>query len=140
MKWVAYFLLLCGLLNSAAWGQSARKNQPLVIVRCTALSCSASSVSRRANPEVKVGTFKSFPHSGILTTRREVKLGTFPTAHSGIRTARYELNVGTFKSFLPATSPRLVLARSSQPEKEQKTKTLVGKTDAFPLPTVIVLR
>ena len=81
MKSVGYFFLLCGLLNAAAWGQSTRKNQAFIVVRCAGLSCSASPSSYvgRGNAQVKLGTFKSFPfvHAGIRTTKHEVKLGTF---------------------------------------------------------------
>ena len=79
MKCVRYFFLLCGLLNAAAWGQSARKNQAYVVLRCAGLSCSASSVAGRDNSEVKIGNFKPLPtvYSGIRTAKREVKLGTF---------------------------------------------------------------
>src|ERR1035438_6989150 len=75
MKCLGYFFLLCGLLNAAAWGQSARKNQAFVVVRCADLSCiaSAPSVAGKNNPEVKVGTFKPLP-----------------TVHPDIRTARHE--------------------------------------------------
>ena len=82
MKSVGYFLLMCGLLNAAAWGQSARKNPGLVMMRCAGLSCGAS-FSGRTNPEVKLGTFKSYP-----------------TGRSGIRTAKYEVKLGTFKSLI----------------------------------------
>jgi hypothetical protein len=75
MKCLGYFFLLCGLLNAAAWGQSARKNQAFVVVRCADLSCiaSAPSVAGKNNPEVKVGTFKPLP-----------------TVHPDIRTAKHE--------------------------------------------------
>jgi hypothetical protein len=124
MKCVGYFFLLCGLLNASVWGQSAHRTQTYAVVRCAGLSCSASASTliRRDNPTVKLGTFRSFatPHPGIRTVKREVKLGTF-------------------KSF-PATFPRLVLGRVSQLEKEKKMETLVGKADAFPLPALIVRR
>jgi hypothetical protein len=45
MKCLGYFFLLCGLLNAAAWGQSARKNQAFVVLRCADLSCIASAPS-----------------------------------------------------------------------------------------------
>jgi len=79
MKRVGYFFLLCGLLNAAAWGQSARKNPALVMVRCAGLSCSASSVAGRDYSQVKIGTFKPLPtvQSGTRTAKHEVKLGTF---------------------------------------------------------------
>jgi len=121
MRRLGYFFLLCGLLSSAAWGQSPRKNQQYVVIKCRAVSCgaSASSATRRAKPEVKLGTFKSFPHSGL-------------------RSAKYEVKVGTFKPF-PATSLHMVLLQA-QLEKSENTGTLVVKTDAFPLPRFIVLR
>jgi hypothetical protein len=84
MKCIGYFFLLCVLLNAAAWGQSSRKNQAFVVVTCAGLSCSASSVAGRDNPEVKIGNFKPLP-----------------TVHSGIRTAKREVILGTFKSFTP---------------------------------------
>jgi len=117
MKNVGYFLLLCGLLNSAAWGESPRKNQPSVVVRCGALSCTASvsSVARRANPEVELGTFNSFPHSGIRNAKNEVEVGTFPFPYSGARRVKSEVRVGTFKSY-PAKSPRVALLQVSQVE------------------------
>jgi hypothetical protein len=68
-----------------------------------------------------------------------VKLGTFrpfPTPHSSVRTAGYDVKLGTFRSFA-ATAADLVLSQYQQPEK---AKMLVGKTGAFPLPGVIVLR
>jgi hypothetical protein len=78
MKSLGYFVLLCGLLNTAAWGESTHKNQTLVM-RCAGLSCSASSVARRSNSEVKLGTFKSLlmVHAGTRTGKYEVRLGTF---------------------------------------------------------------
>ena len=82
IKCVGYFFLLCGLLNAAAWGQSARKNQAFVVLRCAGLSCSASSVTRTDNPEVKIGTFKSF-----LTVQSE------------IRPAKHDAKLGTVRSF-----------------------------------------
>ena len=82
MKFVGYLFLLCGLLNAAAWGQSARKNQVFVVVRCTGLSCSASSVTRTDHPEVRIGTFKSLP-----------------TVHPDIRTAKHDVKLGIIKSF-----------------------------------------
>jgi|ERR1700690_3045693 len=141
MRRLGYFFLLCGLLNSAAWGQSPRKNQQYVVIKCRAVSCgaAASSVTRRGKPEVKLGTFKSFPHSGLGAAKDEVKLGTFKSfPHSGLRTAQYEVKVGTFKPF-PATSLHMVLLQS-QLNNSEKTGTLVVKTDAFPLPRFIVLR
>jgi hypothetical protein len=79
MKYLGCFFLLCGLLNAVAWGQSVRKNQGFVVLRCTGISCSASFVARTDNPEVKIGTFKSLltVHSGIRPAKRDVKLGTF---------------------------------------------------------------
>lgn len=77
MKPFGYFFLLCGLLNAAAWGQSARKNQAFVI-RCAGLSCSASSVAGRDYSEVKIGTFKTLLMvTGIRPVKHDVKLGTF---------------------------------------------------------------
>ena len=75
MKCLGYFLLLCGLLNAAAWGQSARKNPALVVLRCGDLSCiaSAPSVAGKNNAAVQVGTFKPLP-----------------TVHPDIRTATHE--------------------------------------------------
>jgi len=115
MKNVAYFFLLCGLMNSAAWGESPRKNQPSVVVKCGALSCTASSVDRKANQAVELGTFKSLPHPGIRSAKNEVELGTFPIPYSGIRPAKFEVKVGTFKSY-PAKSQRAVLLQVSQVE------------------------
>jgi len=80
MKSVGYFFLLCGLLNAAAWGQSARNTRAFVVVRrCVGLSCSASSVAGRDNSEVKLGTFKPLlmVHAGTRTGTRDVRLGTF---------------------------------------------------------------
>ncbi|MGA8541493.1 MAG: hypothetical protein WB566_18465 [Terriglobales bacterium] len=78
MKSLGYFVLLCGLLNTAAWGESTR-NHSLVMVNCAGLSCSASSVAGRNNSEVKLGTFKSLQmiRAGIRTGKYEVRLGTF---------------------------------------------------------------
>ena len=140
MKCVGYIFLLCGLMNSMVWGQPAPKNQPFAVVRCEALSCSVSvsSVIRKANPEVKLGTFISLPtHSVIRRAKRPVMLGSFKsfpthsvvsrgkheailgafkpllTVPSVIRTNQREVKLGTFKSF-PATSPRIVLWHVSQ--------------------------
>ena len=150
MKYVGYFLLLCGLSSAPIWGQqAASRNEAPVVVRA-------------AKPAVKLGTFKSFPalhpgirtvklgnfksypavHPGVRKANRDVKLGAFksnPTLHSVVHTAKYEVKLGTFESF-PATSPRLVLWQVSQSQKAEKTQTLVGKTDAFPLPAFVVLR
>jgi hypothetical protein len=123
MKCAAYFLLLCGIVGSQAWGQSVPKHQTSVTMRCAALSCSSSVSSiRRAHPDVILGTFKPLP-----------------TGRSAIRTARHEVKLGTFKSY-PATSPRFALRQVSQLEKEEKTELLLRKTDAFSTPAVIVLR
>ena len=143
MRRLGYFFLVCGLLNSAAWGQSARKNQQYVVIKCRAVSCggSSSSVTRRAKPEVKLGTFKSFPHSGLDAAKDEVKLGTFksPTTHAGIRAANYEVRVGTFKPF-PSMSPHLLLLQAQELQKNENPGMLVVKTDAFPLPNFVVQR
>jgi hypothetical protein len=143
MRRLGYFFLLCGLVNSAAWGESAHKNQQYVVIKCRAVSCggSSSSVTRRAKPEVKLGTFKSFPHSGLDAAKDEVKLGTFksPTTHAGIRAANYEVRVGTFKPF-PSMSPHMLLLQARQREKSEKPGMLVVKTDAFPLPNFVVQR
>jgi hypothetical protein len=117
MKNAAYFLLLCGLMNSAVWGESPRKNQPSVVLKCGTLSCTASvsSIDRRANRAVELGTFKSLPHSGIRRVNNEVELGTFPPPYSGIRRAKLEVNVGTFKAY-PGKSPLAVLLQVSEVE------------------------
>ena len=83
MKRLGYFFLLC-VLNTVAWGQSARKNQAFVVVKCAGLSCSASSVARTDNPEVKIGAFK-----------------TLLTVHSDIRPAEHDVKLGTFKPVTP---------------------------------------
>ena len=76
MKHVGYFLLLCGLLSSSVWGQSAPKNQAsVVLMKCVALSCS-SAPTHPAKHGVKLGTFYSLP-TGLSAATREVKLGTF---------------------------------------------------------------
>ena len=77
MKCVGYFVLLCGLLNAAAWAQS-RKDHAFVM-RCAGLSCSASSIAGRDNSEVKIGTFKTLlmVRSGTRPVMHDVKLGTF---------------------------------------------------------------
>jgi len=123
MKCAAYFLLLCGIVSSQAWGQSLPRHQTSVVMRCAALSCSSSVSSiRRANPDVILGTFKPLP-----------------AGQSVIRRANYEVKLGTFKPF-PATSPRLALRQVSQLVKEEKTELLLRKTDTFSSPAVIVLR
>ena len=123
MKSVAYFFLLCGLLSSSLWGQSAPSNQRRVMVKCAALSCSSSvSVIHRASSDVVLGTFKPLP-----------------TVPSALRTSRREVKLGTFKPF-PATSPRLVLSQASQPEKAQKMETALGTNDAFASPAILVRR
>lgn len=151
MKYVGYFLLLCGLSSASIWGQAASKDHASVVVRA-------------ANRDVKLGTFKSFPtlhpgirtvklgnfksypavHPGVRKANRDVRLGAFkvnPAVHSVVRTAKNEVRLGTFESF-PATSPRLVLwqVSKSQGQRTDKIQTLVGKTDAFPLPAFVVLR
>jgi len=140
MKSVGYFFLLCGLLNSAAWGQSARPIQLSVVMRCTGLSCSASSVVRSA-PNVKLGGFKPYAHPGVHTREREVKLGTFRSSavHSVIRTANYEVKVGTFKS-LAITFVHPSRGQAPTLENEEKTETVVEQSQVFPLSALMTQR
>src|SRR5271167_1729919 len=128
MRYVAYFFLLSGLMTSAAWGQTSRKNQS-VVVKCGALSCTASVSSvRKADPEVKLGTFKSLPQSAIRRADCSVKLETFrafPTPSSGVHAAGYEVKVGTFKS-LPTTKSPIAVLQAPQVERNAKVELLVG--------------
>jgi hypothetical protein len=141
MKSVGYFFLMCGLLNSAAWGQSARPIQLSVVMRCAGLSCSAFSVVRSA-PNVKLGAFKSSPNSGIHTAKHEVKLDTFrsfPAMHPVVRAANYEVKVGTFKS-LATTFVHPTLGQVPRRENKEKTETFLQQSQAFPLSALVVQR
>jgi hypothetical protein len=140
MKSAGYFFLLCVLLNSAAWGQSARPIQLSVVMRCAGLSCNASTLIRNA-PNVNLGAFRPYAHSGMHTAKREVKLGTFTSSpmHSVIGTANYEVKLGTFKS-LPATTAHLVHRQGPQLENEEETETFLKQSQAFSLSALMVRR
>lgn len=75
MKHAAYFLLLCGLVSSQVFGQSAPKQKP-VVIRCVAFSC-GSAPFIQARHEVRVGSFYSFPTMPFNHGNAEIKLGTF---------------------------------------------------------------
>lgn len=66
MKCVKYFFLLCGLMSLPAWGQSALKDEPYVVVRYVSVSCtSPAAFRRRVKPEIVLGSFDSF-HATVL--------------------------------------------------------------------------
>jgi hypothetical protein len=74
MKYLASFLLLCGLLSSPASGQSVSNNDPFVVLRYVSLSCSAPQLfHRKAKPEVILGSFDSF-HAIILNSSPSLAL------------------------------------------------------------------
>lgn len=66
MKHVGLFFLFCGLLGSTVWAQSVNANERMVVVRYVALACNSSQpFTRKAKPEVILGTFDSF-HATVL--------------------------------------------------------------------------
>jgi hypothetical protein len=73
MKYLASFLLLCGLLSPAS-AQSVSNNDPFVVLRYVSLSCSAPQLfHRKAKPEVILGSFDSF-HAIILNSSPSLAL------------------------------------------------------------------
>lgn len=74
MKHVAYFFLLCGLLTSTVWGQSVAKSRQ--VVSNVSSYFSSPSVIRKAQPEVKLGTFNSFPARVLTVSPQLVNLPT----------------------------------------------------------------
>jgi hypothetical protein len=76
MKRVGYFFLLCGLLTSTVWGQSLTTNKPSRVVRSVGFYFSSPSVTRKAQPEVKLGTFTSFPARVLNISPRLVHLAS----------------------------------------------------------------
>ncbi len=74
MKHVTYFFLLCGLLTSTAWGQSVAKNKRAI--SNVASYFSSPSVIRKAQPEVKLGTFNPFPARVLTVSPQLVHLPT----------------------------------------------------------------
>jgi hypothetical protein len=76
MKCVAYLLLLCGLVSSQVFGESAPKYQRPVVVRCVAFSCTSATYVR-ANHEVMVGGFHSLATTPFNRGNVEIKMGTF---------------------------------------------------------------
>jgi len=76
MKRVGYFFLLCGLLTSTVWGQSVTANKPSRVVRNVGFYFSSPSAIRKAQPEVKLGTFASFPARVLTISPRLVHLAS----------------------------------------------------------------
>jgi hypothetical protein len=140
MKNAGHYLLLCVLLNSAAWGQAARPVRLSVEMRCNGLSCEAAKRLRSA-PSVKLGVFGPNTHSGVYIAKREVTVGTFRSVpvHSLTRTANDEVKLGMFKS-LPTRITRSAISQVSQPENRGRTEPGLEQGEAFPLSALLVQR
>jgi hypothetical protein len=140
MKNAGYLFLFCILLNLAAWGQSAHPVQLSVVMKCAGLSCNASGLMRNA-PDVKLGSFKAYPHSGLHSAKREVRVGSFRSApvHSVLRPADNEVKLGTFKS-LPTTFVHPAVGQSPRLQNGEKTETLFEESSVFALSALVVQR